>query len=159
MEITSEALTAYFRVILPLLDERQRRLVAAATVPMLGRGGQARVAAATGFSRNTLIGGAKELEGGAGPSDRVRRPGGGRKKATDINPDLLAALDSLVGPESRGDPMSPLRWTLKSTRRLAAELTRMGHQASSFLVGQLLHYMDYSLQGTQAERGRPARRP
>ena len=86
MEITSEALTAYFRVILPLLDERQRRLVAAATVPMLGRGGQARVAEATGFSRNTLIGGAKEIEGGAGPSDRVRRPGGGRKKATDINP-------------------------------------------------------------------------
>ena len=151
MEITSEALTAYFRVVLPLLDERQRRLVAAATVPMLGRGGQARVAEATGLSRNTLIGGAKELESGAGPSERVRRPGGGRKKATDINPDLLAALDSLVEPESRGDPMSPLRWTLKSTRRLATELTRMGHQASSFLVGQLLHYMDYSLQGTSKQ--------
>ena len=151
MEITSEALTAYFRVILPLLDERQRRLVAAAAVPMLGRGGQARVAEATGLSRNTLIGGAKELEAGAGPSDRVRRPGGGRKKAVDINPDLLAALDSLVDPESRGDPMSPLRWTLKSTRRLAGELTRMGHQASSFLVGQLLHYMKYSLQGTSKQ--------
>jgi len=108
VEITSEALTAYFRVILPLLDERQRRLVAAATVPMLGRGGQARVAEATGLSRNTLIGGAKELEAGAARSDRVRRPGGGRKKAVDIDPDLLAALDSLVDPESRGDPMTPL---------------------------------------------------
>ncbi len=117
MQITSEALAAYFRVILPLLDERQRRLVAAAAVMMIGPGGQARVAEATGLSRNTLIGGAKELAGGAGPSDRVRRPGGGRKKATDMNPDLLAALDSLVEPESRGDPMSPLRWTLKSTRR------------------------------------------
>ena len=151
MQITSEALTAYFRVIIPLLDERQRRLVAAAAVAMIGPGGQARVAEATGFSRNTLIGGAKELEGGAGPSDRVRRPGGGRKKATEMDPDLLAALDSLVEPESRGDPMSPLRWTLKSTRNLAAELTRMGHQASSFLVGQLLHYMEYSLQGTSKQ--------
>jgi len=151
VQITSEALAAYFRVVLPLLDERQRRLVAAAMVTMLGPGGQARVAEATGLSRNTLIGGARELEGGAGPSDRVRRPGGGRKKATDLDPDLLAALDSLVDPESRGDPMSPLRWTLKSTRRLATELTRMGHQASSFLVGQLLHYMDYSLQGTSKQ--------
>ena len=151
MQITDEALTAFFRVVLPLLNERQRRLVAAAAVAMLGRGGQARVAEATGLSRNTLIGGARELEGGAGPSDRVRRPGAGRKKALDVDPELLAALDSLVEPESRGDPMSPLRWTLKSTRRLATELTKMGHQASSFLVGKLLHYMDYSLQGTSKQ--------
>jgi len=151
VQITDEALTAFFRVVLPLLNERQRRLVAAAAVAMLGRGGQARVAEATGLSRNTLIGGARELEGGAGPSDRVRRPGAGRKKALDVDPELLAALDSLVEPESRGDPMSALRWTLKSTRRLAAELTKMGHQASSFLVGKLLHYMDYSLQGTSKQ--------
>jgi len=148
VELTNEALSTFFRVILPLLNERQRRLVAAAAVTMLGRGGQARVAEATGLSRNTLIGGAKELETGAGPSERVRRVGAGRKKALDVDPELLAALDSLVEPDSRGDPMSPLRWTLKSTRRLATELTRMGHQASSFLVGKLLHYMDYSLQGT-----------
>jgi hypothetical protein len=151
VQITDEALTAFFRIVLPLLNERQRRLVAAAAVAMLGRGGQARVAEATGLSRNTLIEGARELEGGAGPSERVRRPGAGRKKAVDVNPELLAALDSLVEPESRGDPMSPLRWTLKSTRRLATELTRMGHQASSFLVAKLLHYMDYSLQGTSKQ--------
>ena len=151
MQIADEGLARFFQVILPLLNERQRRLVAAAAVAMLGRGGQARVAEATGLSRNTLIGGARELEGGAGPSERVRRPGAGRKKALDVDPELLAALDSLVEPESRGDPMSPLRWTLKSTRRLAAELTKMGHQASSFLVAKLLHYMDYSLQGTSKQ--------
>jgi len=151
VEITNESLSGFFEVVLPLLNERQRRLVAAAAVPMLGRGGQARVAEASGLSRNTIIGGTTELAGGAGPTERVRRPGAGRKKATDVDPELLAALDSLVEPESRGDPMSPLRWTLKSTRRLATELTRMGHQASSFLVGQLLHYMDYSLQGTSKQ--------
>jgi hypothetical protein len=131
---------------LPLLDERQRRLVAAALVEVLGRGGQARVAEATGMSRNTLIGGSAELAGGAGWSDRVRRPGGGRKKATEVDPDLLVVLDSLVEPGSRGDPMSPLRWTAKSTRTLAAELKRLGHQASADLVHRLLRSMGYSLQ-------------
>jgi len=145
------------RVILPLLNERQRRLVAAAAVAMLGRGGQARVAEATGLSRNTLIGGAKELEAGAGPSERVRRIGAGRKKALDVDPELLAGAGLFGGARLPGDPMSPLRWTLKSTRRLATELTRMGHQASSFLVGKLLHYMDYSLQGTAKDPSRTHR--
>jgi hypothetical protein len=139
-------LARFFSVTLPLLDERQRRLVAAALVDVLGRGGQARVAEATGMSRNTLIVGAAELAGGAGPSDRVRRPGGGRKKATEVDPELLVVLDSLVEPESRGDPMSPLRWTAKSTRTLAGELKRLGHQASADLVHRLLRYMGYSLQ-------------
>ena len=146
MEVSEEGLSRFFDVTTPLLDERERRLLGAAFVEMLGRGGQARVAAATGMSRNTLIAGARELAGGATRSERVRRPGAGRKKATDLNPDLLVALDSLVEPESRGDPMSPLRWTLKSTRTLAAELTRLGHQAGSSLVGQMLHYLGYSLQ-------------
>lgn len=146
MEVSEEGLSRFFEVTTPLLDERERRLLGAAFVEMLGRGGQARVAAAAGMSRNTLIAGAKELAGGATRSERVRRPGAGRKKATDLNPELLVALDSLVEPESRGDPMSPLRWTLKSTRTLAAELTRLGHQAGSSLVGQMLHYLGYSLQ-------------
>lgn len=115
-------------------------------VEVLGRGGQARVAEASGMSRNTLIVGAGELAGGAGPSDRVRRPGAGRKKATDLDPDLLVVLDGLVDPESRGDPMSPLRWTVKSTRQLAGELNRLGHRAGASLVGQMLHYLGYSLQ-------------
>jgi hypothetical protein len=146
VELNEEGLARFFSLTLRLLDERQRRLVAAALVEVLGRGGQARVAEATGMSRNTLIGGAAELAGGAGWSDRVRRPGGGRKKATVVDPDLLVVLDSLVEPESRGDPMSPLRWTAKSTRTLAAELKRLGHQASADLVHRLLRYMGYSLQ-------------
>ena len=146
MELSEEGLAGFFSTALPLLDERQRRLVAAAMVGVLGRGGQARVAEATGFSRNTLIAGGSELAGGAGPSERVRRPGGGRKRAVDLDPEMLVALDSLVEPGSRGDPMSPLRWTAKSTRTLSAELARLGHQAGSSLVGRMLHYLGYSLQ-------------
>ena len=146
MEVTEEDLAGFFSRVLPLLNERQQRLMAAAAVDLFGRGGQARVAEAAGMSRNTLIAGAKELAGGAGPSPRVRRPGAGRKRAIDVDPELLVVLDSLVEPESRGDPMSPLRWTVKSTRTLAAELGRLGHRAGANLVGQLLHYLGYSLQ-------------
>lgn len=146
MELSEEGLARFFSVTWPLLNERQRRLVAAAAVEALGRGGQARVAEATGMSRNTLIVGARELAGGAGPSQRVRRPGAGRKKAIDLDPEMLVVLDSLVEPDSRGDPMSPLRWTVRSTRQLAGELTRLGHRAGASLVGQMLHYLGYSLQ-------------
>ena len=146
MEVGEESLARFFSLTFPLLDERERRLLAAAAVDMLGRGGQARVAAATGMSRNTLITGARELAGGATRSDRVRRPGAGRKKAVELDAEMLVVLDSLVEPESRGDPMSPLRWTLKSTRVLAGEMTRLGHKAGSSLVGRMLHYLGYSLQ-------------
>jgi len=144
--VSEGALAEFFSVALPLLDERQRRLVGAAMVGVLGRGGQARVAEASGMSRTTLMTGAKELSEGAGPSDRVRRPGGGRKLAEELDPGLLDALEALVEPESRGDPMSPLRWTLKSTRQLADELSRAGHRAGASLVGMLLHHLGYSLQ-------------
>jgi hypothetical protein len=93
-----------------------------------------------------LIVGARELAGGAGPSARVRRPGAGRKKAVELDPEMLVVLDSLVEPGSRGDPMSPLRWTIKSTHQLARELGRLGHQAGASLVGRTLHYLGYSLQ-------------
>jgi hypothetical protein len=146
VELSEEGLARFFSLTSPLLDERQRRLVAASMVEVLGRGGQARVSEATGISRNTLIVGSRELAGGAGPSDRVRRPGGGRKKAIDVDPEMLVVLDSLVEPGSRGDPMSPLRWTIKSTRQLAGELTRLGHRAGAKLVGRMLHYLGYSLQ-------------
>jgi Rhodopirellula transposase DDE domain len=146
VEVDEGGLRSFFSKVLPLLDERERRLMAAAIVEMLGRGGQARVAEATGMSRNTLVTGARELAEGATRSERVRRPGGGRPKATDLDPDMLVVLDSLVEPESRGDPVSPLRWTLKSTRQLAAELTRLGHKTGSSLVGRMLHYLGYSLQ-------------
>ena len=100
MELTEEGLSGFFSVTLPLVNERQRRLLAAAVVEALGRGGQARMAEATGMSRNTLLAGARELAGGAGPSDRVRRPGAGRKRRIDLDPDLLVVLDGLVEPES-----------------------------------------------------------
>ncbi len=146
MELSEEGLARFFSVASPLLDERQRRLLMAALADALGRGGQARVAEAAGVSRNTVIAGARDLAEGAGPSARVRRPGAGRKKSVDLDPELLVVLDGLVEPESRGDPMSHLRWTIKSTRTLSAELARLGHKAGSSLVGQLLHYMGYSLQ-------------
>jgi hypothetical protein len=114
---------------------------------MFGRGGQARVAEAAGMSRNTLIVGAKELAGGAGPSERIRRPGAGRKKAVDLDPELLVTLDALVEPDSRGDPMSPLRWTTKSTAHLASELTGQGHAVTARTVASLLAAAGYSLQG------------
>jgi hypothetical protein len=146
VELSEEDLGRFFSLTSPFLDERQRRLVAASVVAVLGRGGQARVAEAAGMSRNTLIDGAKDLAAGPVAGERVRRPGAGPKRRIDVDPELLVTLDSLVDPDSRGDPMSPLRWTLKSTRVLAAELTRLGHRAGEHLVGELLHQLGYSLQ-------------
>jgi hypothetical protein len=88
-----------------------------------------------------------ELESGAEPLGRVRRPGGGRKRAADLDPGLRPALLALAEPDMRGDPMSPLRWTVKSTRALAAELARQGHRVSADTVADLLHEEDFSLQG------------
>jgi len=146
VELDEEGLSRFFSLTTPFLDERQRRLLAASMAEILGRGGQARVAQAAGISRNTIIAGVKELAEGPRLQERVRRPGAGPKRKIDLDPQLLVVLDSLVEPESRGDPMSPLRWTLKSTRVLAAELTRLGHKVGANLVGDLLHYLGYSLQ-------------
>ena len=155
MEVTEEGLAGFFSVVLPLLDERQQRLVGAAAVALFGRGGQRRVAEASGLARNTLIAGVKELAGGAGPSPRVRRPGGGRKRKIDLDPDLLVLLDEMVDEDSRGDPMSPLRWTAKSTRQLAKALTAAGHDVSSTLVRELLGMLGFSLQApAKAVEGR-----
>ena len=148
MEISEERLEEFFSFMSPLLDERQRRLMAGALANIFGRGGPTVVARASGMSRNTVIDGARQAEEGVGPSPRVRQVGGGRPKLIDVDPDLLINLDDLVEPDSRGDPMSPLRWTLKSTRQLAEALRAMGHKISSWTVGQLLHEMGYSLQGT-----------
>jgi len=132
------------------LTERSRRLWAAAEAQALGYGGVAVVAAATGISRSTIMRGLKEPSRGPRmPTGRVRRPGGGRKPATAVDPELKAALEALVDPVSRGDPESPLRWTCKSTRRLAQELDREAHPASEWLVRQLLHDLGYSLQANR----------
>jgi len=146
VELTEEGLERFFSFMAPLLDERQRRLMAGAMSRVLGRGGQRAVVAASRMSSRTVFDGAKEFDAGAGPSERVRREGGGRPRLIDTDPSLLTDLDDLVEPDARGDPMSSLRWTLKSTRQLARALKEMGHQVSSFTVAQLLHEMDYSLQ-------------
>ena len=146
MEVSSEGLVGFFAVMSPVLDERQRRLQAGAIATMLGRGGQARVSEASGMSRNTVIGGMREIAAGAGASDRVRAPGAGPKPLIDTQPGLLAALDELVHPETRGTPMSLLRWTSKSTAKLAGELVRKGFQISPDTVGRMLKLAGYSLQ-------------
>jgi len=135
-----------FAVLSPHLDERQRRLLAGAQARALGRGGIAAVARASGLSRATVKAGATEIDQGAERTTRIRRAGAGRPKAIAHDPDLLAALDGLVEPTARGDPESPLRWTCKSTRKLADELSAQGHPVSANTVAGLLAGMDYSLQ-------------
>jgi hypothetical protein len=147
MEVTGEMLAAKFEVIFPHLDERQRRLLLGAEARALGHGGIRLVAGAAGVREATVSLGAGELESGAEPLGRARRPGGGRKRAADLDPGLRPALLALVEPDERGDPMSPLRWTAKSTRVLADELMAQGHKVSADTVGDLLRAEGFSLQG------------
>src|SRR5580700_4122819 len=147
MEVTQELLAAKFEAIFPHLDERQRRLLMGAEARALGHGGIRLVARAAGVREATVSLGVDELDSGAGPLGRARRPGGGRKRAANLDPGLRPALLALVEPEERGDPVSPLRWTTKSTRNLAAELTRQGHKVSADTVGDLLRAEGFSLQG------------
>ena len=136
-----------------ILDERQRRLHAAVEARVLGHGGVKRVSEATGVARGSILAGIKELELpraelADGPR-RVRRAGAGRKKLVDEDPGLRAALERLVEPASRGDPMTPLRWTCKSLKQLARELGQQGHAISHVTVGVLLKELGYSLQGNR----------
>ena len=140
-------LAAKFEAIFPHLDERQRRLLLGAEARALGHGGIRLVAGAAGVREATVSLGAGELESGAEPLGRARRPGGGRKRAADLDPGLRPALLALVEPDERGDPMSPLRWTAKSTRVLADELMAQGHKFSADTVGDLLRAEGFSLQG------------
>jgi transposase len=144
---TRNQLATKFDVIFPHLDERQRRLLMAAEARVLGHGGIRAVAQAAGVREATVSAGVDELEAGAEPLGRVRRPGGGRKRAVDLDPGLRPALLALVEPDERGDPMSPLRWTTKSTRSLADHLTRHGHLVSADTVADLLREEGFSLQG------------
>jgi Rhodopirellula transposase DDE domain len=148
-----------FEALRPYLDERRRRLWAAAEAMALGHGGITAVASATGLQRATIRVGVRELHGGPSASteqesvaeaaQRVRAPGGGRKPLTTDDPTLVRDLEALVEPTTRGDPMSPLRWTCKSTRQLAAELVRQGHRVSHTTVAELLRALNYSLQATR----------
>src|ERR1700758_3676881 len=146
-EDARQALAAKLWVISPPLDEGQRRLLMGAEARALGHGGIRAVARAAGVREATVALGVDELDSGAEPLGRARRRGGGRKQAADLDPGLRPALLALVEPEERGDPMSPLRWTTKSTRNLADELTRQGHKVSANTVGDLLRDEGFSLQG------------
>lgn len=147
IEDIAVALAAKFTVLFPHLDERQRRLLLAAEARALGHGGIRLVARAAGVREGTVSLGVTELDSGDAPLGRVRRVGGGRKRLVDLDPGLRPALLALVEPDMRGDPMSPLRWTTKSTRHLAAELTRRGHRISADTVADVLREEGFSLQG------------
>lgn len=139
-----------FGILSPFLNERTRRLVAAAETKGLPRGAVSLVAQATGVSRRAIALGLRELESPDGLSfDRVRHPGGGRKKTVDTDVTLRRDLEGLIEPVIRGDPMSPLRWTAKSVRKLSAELNSQGHTTSRHIVSELLHELGYSLQANK----------
>jgi hypothetical protein len=152
VEVTEAALAGMFATVMPLLDERQRRLLAGAQARALGRGGIEAVVQAAGMSRTTVQKALREMDSGVEPPARIRRPGAGRKRLTDKDPSLLSELDAMVEPLARGDPMCPLRWTSKSTGNLADALGNMGHQVSPDTVGRLLVGMEYSLQATAKQR-------
>jgi transposase len=139
-----------FAVLEPVLDEKSRRLLVAAESKAWGPGGISAIAKTTGVSRQVIRQGLRELEQSpTHPSGRIRRPGGGRKKARQKDPTLVADLEKLVDPATRGDPESCLRWTCKSLRKLAEELALMGHEVSYPVVAELLHEMGYSLQANR----------
>jgi len=144
------ALREKFASVWPMLDERTRRIMAANEAVALGYGGVSAVRRACGLSRKAIAKGIQEIRSGSVPAEgRIRRKGAGRKRLTARDPRLLSALDRLVDPETRGDPESPLRWTCKSSRTLAAQLTRQNHRISHVKVGQLLREQDYSLQSNR----------
>ena len=145
--IDEEAIGERYRALAGELDERRRRLWAAAEARSHGRGGLAAVVRATGMAENTVRAGARELERGETLElGRVRRRGGGRKPLVETDPTLVEDLKRLVDRDSRGDPEQPLRWTAKSVRKLAEALRGAGHQVSHETVARLLRSLGYSLQ-------------
>ena len=153
-EVTLQLIESKYRLLAPLMDERVRRQWAATEAQVYGWGGVSAVSSATGMSRKTIRKGlaeleVRELDPEAPVEQRLRRPGGGRKQLTATDPKLFAKLEWLIDPTTRGDPMSPLRWTCKSTHELAQALTEQGHALSPRTVGRLLNAAGYSLQGNR----------
>lgn len=152
-----ERIRTKYSALYGVLDERSRRQWAAAEAREYGYGGITAVTVATGLARNTIASGIRELEYRKHHPDEpvsvhMRRTGAGRRHLTALDPDLVSALEALVEPLTRGDPESPLRWTCKSTRRLASELTEKGHQVGYRTVAWLLHEAGYSLQANRKTR-------
>ncbi len=147
-----------FQMLSPSMNERMVRLWSGAEAKLIGWGGVTIVSRATGIAHTTIRRGIRELDQQADQpaacagQARIRRPGGGRKKIAQSDPELLAALESLVDPLTRGDPESPLRWTCKSTRRLAEELAKLSHPVCARTVGYLLGEAGYSLQANRKTR-------
>jgi hypothetical protein len=151
--IDSDRISQRFALLSPHLDERERRLFAATEANGAGYGGIAAVARITGIAPSTIGRGRDDLAGGERlEAGRIRRAGGGRKSLVETNPDLVPALLALVEPTERGDPMTPLRWTGKSLRRLATELRAQGHAVSHTVVGELLTQQHFSLQANSKTR-------
>jgi len=148
--VSGELLRQKFASVWAMLDERARRLMAASEALVLPYGGVSLVHRACGLSRKAIARGIREIQRGPRlEPGRIRRSGAGRKAITARDPEMLAALDRLIEPDTRGDPESPLRWVCKSTRTLAAQLTRRRHPISHVKVAQLLHDQHYSLQSTR----------
>jgi Rhodopirellula transposase DDE domain len=159
-----EGIRRKFQALTVVMDEGMRRQWAAAEARELAWGGISCVARATGISRTTILAGIRELRiqeaSEALPHSGIRRPGAGRKLLVESDPELWDALDALVDPVTRGHPETPLRWTCKSTRKLAEELCRQGHAVSDRTVARLLYAAGYSLQAnrkTREGKGHPDR--
>jgi len=151
--VDTDTIRAKYEALAPVLTERSRRLWAATEAKSLGHGGIAAVIRATGISRSTISRGIQELASGeAAEPQRVRRRGAGRKRSTDKDPTLLTDLTALLEATTAGLPDAPLRWTSKSTRKLAAELQAMGHTVSATLVAELLVQQGYTLQANRKTR-------
>jgi hypothetical protein len=155
---------AKYRSLVSVLDERARRHWAATEARAYGWGGVSAVSEATGMSPNTVRKGLAELafreaHPEAEATSRLRAPGGGRKRLTEADPELMGALDHLVAPLTRGDPESPLRWTCKSTRHIAQALSQQGHKVSPRKVAQLLNDSGYSLQSNRKTLEGTAKHP
>jgi transposase len=151
-EMNEERIKQRYELMAPFLDEKQRRLLAGAEAIAYGAGGQERIAELLDMAHSTVRRGMRDaMQPETVETRRVRRVGGGRKHATDQDTELRSDLEQLISPTTRGDPMSSLRWTCKSTRKLAAELNAMkpGRSVSDFLVRTLLHEMGYSLQANR----------
>lgn len=153
--LLTQAIEAKYTTLQSLRHARARHLWAAVEARAIGRGGIIRVAEATGLSRGTIRAGRRELDTPDPADERrpptgwLRRPGGGRKPLVDRGTDLLRDLEALVDPVTRGDPMSPLRWTCKSAAKLAEGLRSRGHAVSEWTVNRLLHDLGYSLQANR----------
>jgi hypothetical protein len=144
------AIKTKFELLRPVMDERTCRLWAASEAHVLGHGGIALVATATGLSRKAIAKGIRELQSGGRPlAGRIRRPGAGRKSITQSDPRLAQALEALIDDQTHGDPESALRWICKSTRAIARELGKQKHPVSHMKVAQILHDLDYSLQSNR----------